>query len=353
MRDRENDRHPANAGGNYINHIALVLDASASMAGLARDVIRVADAEIAYLARRSRELDQETRVTVYTFGYAADVRCLFYDKDVLRLPSLAGHYRANGMTALIDATMRSQEELGETATRYGDHAFLTYVLTDGQENNSRRWSAGDLAGHIARQPDNWTVACLVPDQCGAFEAKRFGFPADNVAVWDATRSRGVHEAFESTIRTATETFMTNRTLGVRGSKTLFAGGAAQVNTRNVNAATGFRPLPRDAYVLCQAAADLPEAIRPFVELVTNAEYRTGSAYYQLTKPEKIQPQKEVLVRNRKSGRVYRGPDARKLLGLPDHEVRVKPEDNAEFQIFVQSTSVNRKLVPGTKVLVLT
>ncbi|MFE5867048.1 VWA domain-containing protein, partial [Streptomyces roseifaciens] len=32
------------------------------------------------------------------------------------------------------------------------------------------------------------------------------------------------------------------------------------------------------------------------------------------------------------------------------EVRIKPDHNDDFTIFVQSTSVNRKLVPNTRVL---
>lgn len=336
---------------NYINHIALVLDASASMSRVARDVVKVADAEIAHLARRSQELDQETRVTVYTFS--SEVRCVVYDKDVLRLPSIAEFYRPDGMTALVDAAMQSQLDLAQTAQLYGDHAFLTYVLTDGEENRSRRWSPAVLERHIGGQSDNWTVACLVPDQRGVFAAKSFGFPAANVAVWDATTGRGVEEAFSTTIRTATESFMTGRARGVRGSKTIFAGGADAVNSANVNAAAGFKALNRDTYeisVVTDVVGTLE--IRPYVQAVTCAEYRTGSAFYELTKPEKIQPQKVVLVRNRRSGRVYAGPDSRRLLNLPDHEVRVKPEHNPDFQIFVQSTSVNRKLVPGTKLLVL-
>jgi hypothetical protein len=76
-------------------NVARVLDRSGSMAHLADQVVKVADNQIAYLAKRSKELDQETRVTVYTFGNTTE--CLFYDKDVLRMPSLKGHYRIDGM----------------------------------------------------------------------------------------------------------------------------------------------------------------------------------------------------------------------------------------------------------------
>ena len=48
---------------NYINHIALVLDASGSMSHLSSAVVQVADNQVQYLAARSKELDQETRAT--------------------------------------------------------------------------------------------------------------------------------------------------------------------------------------------------------------------------------------------------------------------------------------------------
>lgn len=331
---------------NYINHIALVLDASASMTHVSGDLIKVADAEIAHLAQRSRELDQETRVSVYVFNH--EVTCVIFDKDVLRLPSIKQFYTTAGMTALVDATMKSQRDLEQTAQMYGDHAFLTYVLTDGGENRSTTpWNV--LKQKLNELPDNWTVACLVPDQYGKHEAKKLGFPADNIAIWDATTSRGVEKGFTTTIRAATENFMTGRARGIRGSKTIFAAGNDQINRDNIKASMGFKRVPKDAYMLLDVRETTE--IRPFVESETGKPYVLGSAYYQLMKPEKIQPQKKICVRNRKSGRIYEGDNARQLLGLPDHEVRVKPEENTEFQVFVQSTSVNRKLVPNTKLIV--
>jgi hypothetical protein len=65
---------------NYINHVVLNLDASASMGPHRNNLIRVADGQIKYLAQRSQELDQETRVSVYSFN--EEVECLIYDKDV-------------------------------------------------------------------------------------------------------------------------------------------------------------------------------------------------------------------------------------------------------------------------------
>ncbi|MBX7547700.1 vWA domain-containing protein [Streptomyces sp. NPDC004232] len=340
---------------NYINHVALVLDASSSMSHLSRKVVEVADQQIAYLARRSRELDQETRVTVYVF--ADKVECVIYDKDVLRMPSLKQLYRVGGMTALLAAALKSQRELAQTAQLYGDHSFLTFVLTDGQENASHRCPGAPatdprelvdaVAKMMATQADNWTLAVLVPDQMGKREAMQCGFPKDNIAVWDATSTQGLEEAGQ-VIQEATEKFMVGRTRGIRGSRAVFSTGAEAVNKDTIKAA-GLTPVNPSQYQLIAVTRDA--AIRDWV-IACGHTYRTGGAFYQLSKSEKVQARKQIAVLEKKTDRVYTGPAARALLGLPGEEVRVKPDHNDDFTIFVQSTSVNRKLVPNTRLLLM-
>ncbi|MFF2305432.1 vWA domain-containing protein [Streptomyces sp. NPDC058128] len=340
---------------NYINHVALVLDASSSMSHLSRKVVEVADQQIAYLARRSKDLAQETRVTVYVF--ADKVECVIYDKDVLRMPSLKQLYRVGGMTALLAAALKSQRELAQTAQLYGDHSFLTFVLTDGQENASHRCPDApskdprrlveSVAEMIRTQEDNWTLAVLVPDQMGKHEAMQGGFPKDNIAIWDATSTQGLEEAGQ-VIQEATEKFMVGRSKGIRGSRAVFSVGAEAVNMDTV-AAAGLTPADPSGYALIAVARDA--GIRDWV-VESGHTYRTGGAFYQLSKSEKIQARKQIAVLEKKTDRLYTGPEARSLLGLPDVEVRVKPDHNDEFTIFVQSTSVNRKLVPNTRLLLM-
>jgi hypothetical protein len=103
--------------------------------------------------------------------------------------------------------------------------------------------------------------------------------------------------------------------------------------------------------------DQQTSIRDFVTRAGH-QYRTGCAFYELSKREKIQANKQIAVAEkdpvtgRTTGKVFSGPAARQLLGLPQTEVTVTPGSNAAYTVFVQSTSVNRKLVPGTKLLVL-
>ncbi len=332
---------------NYINHVALVLDASGSMRHRKDAVIKVADAQIAHLAQRSRELDQETRVTLYLFN--DKVTCLTYDKDVLRLPSIAGSYRPDGQTALIDAAIQSQQDLDKTPELYGDHAFLTYILTDGQENHSRN-RADKLMQVLDALAANRTVAVFVPDQSCKFEAKKFGFPAENIAIWDANSARGVEEV-GSRIRETTDSFMSLRSTGMRGSRNIFSIGLANVNAQTVRSA--LRPLTPHQYHMIGVKNRKDMDIRTFVEQVGGIDYVIGRSFYQLMKTEEIQRQKLVLVREKRTGNVFGGPEARDLIGLPrDVTVKVKPDWNPEYDVFVQSTSVNRKLVPGTDLIVL-
>lgn len=327
---------------NPIQHVALVLDASPSMQHLVDTVIAVADDQIKFLAQRSQELDLETRVTVYMFADPDMIYCLFYEKDVLRLPSLKGLYRWMGRsTALIDATMRSQLDLQKTATLYGEHAFLTFVLTDGEENSSREYSRSSLAKLLKEEPDNFTVAIMVPDQRSKIRCHDLGFGRDNVAVWDTTSKAGLEEAGR-VIRDATNTYMTNLSQGVT-NKGVFNMSTATVNHKTVTKLkelSGFR---------VEKVKD-PAVIRPFVEGL-GLPFIQGNYFFLLAKREKVGPQKEVIIRHKISGKLYGGKEARALLGLPDHEVSVKPEPNGEYDVFVQSTSLNRNLLPGHELLI--
>ena len=328
---------------NYINHIVFVVDASGSMNGLTNEVVKVFDAQIKHLALRSKELDQETRVTVYLFNN--NVSCLIYDKDVLRLPSLKDYYHANGGTALIDGTITALDDLALTPQKYGDHAFLTYVLTDGEENSSRN-TQFNLSDKLKKLADNWTVAVLVPNQTGVHEAKKFGFPANNIQIWSATVG-GVEKAGE-TIKAATDNFMAARAKGLRSTKNLFDLDVTKLDSTTV--ATTLTQLAATQYLLIPVQSD--SVIKPLVESWTKQPYVSGASYYQLTKPEKIQSYKQICVQDKVNGKVYSGVNARNLLNLPNQEVKVNPASHGTFDIFVQSTSVNRKLIKGTKLLVI-
>ena len=93
------------------------------------------------------------------------------------------------------------------------------------------------------------------------------------------------------------------------------------------------------------------AIREFVEdKIGPGQYVLGSAFYQLTKDELIEADKDLMIVEKGKKVVYAGPSVRNLLKLPLTDVKVRPGNHGNWDLYVQSRSVNRKLVRGTKLI---
>lgn len=333
---------------NKIVHAAIVLDASGSMARLSSKVEEVADRLIRDLKTQSEELDLETRISVYLFSYHTRIQCLIFDKDVFRLPSIKDLYYANGQTALIDATIKSQQDLAATAQMYGEHSFITYVVTDGYENDSRS-DARVLSSLIARQGHNWSLACLVPDANARDYAVNAGFAPGNILIWDATSVAGLEKAAEK-IKESTQSYMTSVSRGTTIDKNnVFGTGADKVNAQTVQTLT---PLTPGSYQVWDVFKD--ERIDEFVRRHNRGVFNVGRGYYPLTKRETIQANKDILIMENTTGRVYGGFDAvRQLLNLPaGTDVTVKPDANPNYTVYVKSTANNRKLLTGWKLIYL-
>lgn len=324
---------------HLINHIALVVDASSSMSQ--QPVVKVFDKELEYLKRRSVELGQETRISIYLFN--DQIHCLTFDMDVMRFKSLKGFWSATGMTRLLDGVAQAVTDHKKLPELYGDHAFLMYVITDGEENRSRDTSTAGLSDTLNRLPSHWTTACLVPDAKAKHEAKKFGFNIDSIAVWDINKANafeGVGKQFSS----AVNTYMEQRAQGVRGTRSFFA----TLDTSKLQQSKLMEINP-DAFHIVDVGYESP--IREYVESEVGVTYQLGKAFYQPAKTVEIQDHKKIFVQNVHSGKLYTGTNIRELLGLPQGTAKVEPGDHKDWIVFVQSTSVNRKLFPGTRLLV--
>jgi hypothetical protein len=349
-----------------VNHVSLVVDKSGSMHKHQEQLIRVVDEFVKGLQEESDRLGHETRISLYAFDH--EVKNLVWDMDVKHLPSLRGLYKVDsGATALIEAAVKSLDDLKNIWEEYGEHSFLQVVVTDGEENASGCSESGQMHtqmgggrgkavlgtwidrihGAMAKLPDHWTSAILVPNSLAKRTAQEYGFPAGNIAIWDADSSKGVEEAI-GTVKSAATSFLRGREQGVRGTRNLFSTGADAVNANTVASADLVAIKPSE-YKLVPVPRD--SVIKEFVESC-GYKYMIGKAFYQLSKTENIQATKEVAVVEIATDQVYTGADARSLIGLPAMNVRVKPDQNPLYRVFVQSTSVNRKLLAGTKLLIM-
>lgn len=99
--------------------------------------------------------------------------------------------------------------------------------------------------------------------------------------------------------------------------------------------------------------DLRSEIASFLTLKTKQAYHKGTGFYQLSKSEKaVQDYKIIVARNKSTGAVYGGiKQIRQLLGLPESgTISLRPGDHGDWDLFIQSTSTNRVLMPGTSAL---
>lgn len=326
----------------FKNHVYVVFDRSGSMSHIIDSAVKIFNKQIDFLRENSLLFEQETRVSFYSFNNRVD--CVISDVDVAR-PIKIDEMRASGGTALIDATMQAINDAKSQPQKYGDHAFYIYIITDGEENSSQRNNLASFKPTLQSLPNNFTIAAFVPDNNSKTILSNFGIPIGNIDKWDATE-RGIEEVGQK-FSAITRNMYTSRARGIRSSQTIFSD-LKDVNQNNVtqvlNEVQNFNIVINED-VKAVEIKDLVESKMPVF-------YKKGCAYYELVKNEHIQAKKEIAIQNKKNGKVYSGNNARKLLGLPDQEVKIVPGDFGEWNVYVQSTSVNRKIIPKQRVLVL-
>jgi hypothetical protein len=74
----------------------------------------------------------------------------------------------------------------------------------------------------------------------------------------------------------------------------------------------------------------------------------GRGFYEFTKPEIIQNNKEIVLMDKATGNLYEGDVARRIANIPknDEKKRLKPTDFPKYRVFIQSTSLTRILLAG-------
>jgi len=91
-------------------------------------------------------------------------------------------------------------------------------------------------------------------------------------------------------------------------------------------------------------------IKEFVE-AQGVTFKVGRGFYEFTKSSVIQHYKEVILMDNRTGDLFSGDKARELANIPiGVTAKLGPTLVPGYTVFVQSTSYNRALMPGTKFL---
>lgn len=285
-------------------------------------------------------------ITTVKFGFARNerrsVESEFENMHISTVPELSSYPATGRDTPLIDATMHSIKTLEQHGK--DDDRFIVIVTTDGGENNSVH-TVEMLKDKIQRlsKTGNWTFVIRVP-KGGTNAAVKLGFPPDNILEWETT-TRGQQVA-----STVTTQALTSFVSSGEKSTTKFFANLANVNVAEVRAQ--MVDVSSSVSWVYVHPSDEGRQIREFVESKTGSPMLRGMAFYQLVKKEpKVQDHKRIAIRVKKTGEVFIGDAARQMLGLPQYgTVCLVPDDLGDFDIFIQSTSVNRKLNADTQVM---
>ncbi len=329
-----------------VTRIALVLDASGSMQALGAQALATFNDYLRAIREAPAQEAQDTSVSILTFANA--VTSVAFNLPAARVREVpASQYRPGGQTALYDAVGRAIDDFRAMPDANAEHvSHLIMAITDGEENASFTYLAPRLARLIAtvQATDRYSVAFLVPrGSTNRLAALRL--PPGNIREWETTVA-GMRETQGATAA-AFDGYLTSRASGQRSTNAFFVN-VANLNRGDVQAAC--RDIAANVSIYPVRSR---EDIREFCERVTGVPYVKGQAFYELTKGETIQHHKDVMIVEKGRTAVYSGIDARKLLGLPEHaDVKVKPGDSGNWDVFVQSTSMNRKLEAGTRLIVL-
>lgn len=336
------------------NYIGISLDTSVSMRGIALAAGRDYNNMIAGINEGANEQGIDTIVSVVKCGVGEEgkVERMVVNSSVGKLkPIQDGEYKVTGYSTPLFQSVEELISLLEAVPDADDPevAFVVQATTDGGENvyNERQVAKVVQKMNALARTDRWTFTFRVP-RGYARHLTNLGIPAGNIMEWDQTE-KGVQTASVQT-RDAFKSFFKARASGVRSTDKFYTD-LSTVSLKEVKA--NLVDVSKQVSVYVVGANNDGVQIRDFVE-AQGIPFTKGCAFYQLSKTETVQDYKQIAIRDKVKGHVYSGYAARDMLGLPQHgDAKVAPGQHGQYEIFVQSTSVNRKLVKGTNIMIWT
>lgn len=162
-----------------LTELVFILDKSGSMSGLEKDTIGGYNS----MLEKQKAVDGECRITTVLFDNNYE---LLHDRIDIRAvnPITEKEYQVGGSTALLDAIGRTIHKIGNaqknTADDYRSEKVMFVIITDGEENASREYSADKVKAQIERQKTKygWEFIFLGANIDAVQTAERFGIAPD-------------------------------------------------------------------------------------------------------------------------------------------------------------------------------
>lgn len=338
-------------------YLGLIRDHSGSMGHLTQSAMRDYNENLQAIKDASRQTGIETITTVLKcgVGYRGDIINEQTNKNVQGLQPISQYIADGSSTPLFDSVGKlidefSTQDVYSSFDRNFTNSYLIVATTDGENNRHEKWSANKLADAIKRlqATDRWSFVFRVPYGYKDNLVRVLGVHPGNVLEWEQSE-QGIERSLHQT-RASYDTYYSGAWAGSSSTQSFFVDpNTIPTNDLKVN----LVDISHKVTKLSVWPGDAGRQIREFVETTNKIAYILGNAYYELTKTETLQPQKDIIVYDTKTGHMYQGHSAaRELLGLPSTgNAKIIPSGTGHKKIFVQSTSVNRKLVGDTLLLI--
>ena len=162
-----------------LTELVFILDKSGSMSGLESDTIGGYNS----MLKKQQSIEDECHITTVLFDNYYE---LLHDRIDIKAVSLITEkeYQVGGSTALLDAIGNTIHKIGNaqkhTAENYRAEKVMFVIITDGEENSSREYSAEKVKAQIERQKTKfgWEFIFLGANIDAVLTAGRFGIAPD-------------------------------------------------------------------------------------------------------------------------------------------------------------------------------
>ena len=332
-------------------HVAFCIDESGSIAGIVAPLVAAYNKNVGGIRDSVLAEGQEATMTALTFGHRTlKHRVLYVGHQVQTVKELKDDdIKPSGMTPLFDSVYRAIKKLEELDDGKPETTFIVNVVTDGQENSSNDPGVTATIREMEKKiaTDRWTFAFLVPNGSASYFSRKYRIPMGNIQEWDEKTAAGTETAFLTNTRAFSSYFVSKSAGDLKSKKSSFYSDLSDLTVRK--ARTALSKITKQVeFFTPHRDCTIRDCIIGF-----KREWIKGAAFYQLIKTEKrVQDYKLVALRVKTSGEVYCGQEARDMLGIGNvtGTVRLVPGDHAKFDVFIQSTSVNRKIPAGSEVM---
>ena len=168
------------------NYLMMVLDESSSMFNIKPQAISAFNEQIKTVKQNSNGIE----VAVDLVKFSSEVSVVFQNEKLNKVEELTDKtYNPNTMTAMYDGVGKAIELLKSRSDINDPNvSVLMLIISDGEENTSRLWSAARVAEElkILQETGRWTVTYAGANQDLTKVSKSLGIPLGNTSMFKAS-----------------------------------------------------------------------------------------------------------------------------------------------------------------------